>query len=59
MYLTLERFRELVSNVEKMVDRKNSLDRIKRVFSLNTLRKIQELGIAKSIQKGINMFTGR
>ena len=59
MYLSPERFRELVSNIEKMVDRKNSLDRIKRVVSLNTLRKIQELGIAKSVQKGVNMLTGR
>lgn len=48
-----ERFRRLVSKIEKMIDRKNSLNRIKKVFSLNTFRRIQELGIGKSFQKGI------
>jgi len=57
--ITPERFRILVSKIEKMVDRKNALNRIKRVFSLNTFRRIQELGIDKSIHKGIKVFIGK
>ncbi len=54
-----ERFRMLVSKIERMVDKKNSLNRVKRVFSLSTLRRIQELGIGKSLQKGIRVFIGK
>ena len=54
-----ERFRMLASRIEKMVDRKNSLSRIKRIFSKNTLYRIQELGILKSVQKGIRVFIRR
>ncbi|MCR4322396.1 MAG: B12-binding domain-containing radical SAM protein [Candidatus Brocadiaceae bacterium] len=54
-----ERFRRLVSKIEKMIDRKNSLNKIKQVFSFDTFRKIQELGIGKSFQKGIRVFIGK
>jgi len=54
-----KRFRMLVSKIEKMVDRKNSLDRIKRIFSINTVGRIQELGVRKSLQKGIRIFIGK
>ena len=54
-----ERFRRLASKVEKMIDRKNSSNRIKKVFSLNTFRRIKELGIGKSFQKGVRIFTGK
>jgi anaerobic magnesium-protoporphyrin IX monomethyl ester cyclase len=57
--ITPEIFRLLASRIEKMVDRKNSLNRIKRVFSLITLRRIRELGIRRSFQKGIVVFTGK
>jgi radical SAM superfamily enzyme YgiQ (UPF0313 family) len=54
-----ERFRMLASKIEKMVDRKNTLSRIKRTFSMNTVYRIQELGILKSLQKGIRVFIRR
>jgi radical SAM superfamily enzyme YgiQ (UPF0313 family) len=54
-----KRFRMLASKIEKMVDRKNSLDRIKRIFSINTVGRIQELGVRKSLQKGIRILIGR
>ncbi len=57
--ITLERFRELASKIEKMVDRKNHLNRIKRIFSGHTLWKIQELGIGKSLKKGIKLSIGK
>ena len=57
--ITPERFRILVSRIEKMVDRKNSLNRMRRVFSTSTFSKIQELGIGRSFQKGIKLFVGK
>ena len=58
--ISLKRFRTLVTKIEKMVDRKNSLFRIKRLFSLFTnIRKIQEYGIGKSFQKAMRIFIGK
>ena len=57
--ITPERFRELVHKIEIMVDRKESLNRITGVFSLKTFTRMQELGIGKSIQRGIKIFTGK
>jgi radical SAM superfamily enzyme YgiQ (UPF0313 family) len=54
-----ERFRVLASEIEKIVDRKNSLNRIRRLFSLHTFRRIQELGIGKAFQKGIRVFIAK
>jgi len=54
-----ERFRILVSRVEKMVDKKNSLNRKKSIFSLNTIWRVKELGLKKSFKKGINVFLGK
>ncbi|MBS3097310.1 radical SAM protein [Candidatus Woesearchaeota archaeon] len=53
------RFRALVSKIEKKIDRKNSLNRIKQVFSFNTLDMIRERGIGKSLKEGIKVFTGK
>jgi len=54
-----ERFRILAGEIEKMVDRKYHLYRIKKVFSLNTFKRIQELGISKSFNKGMRAFLGK
>lgn len=51
------RFRLLVSQIEKMIDRKNWLNRMKQIFSLNSFRRIQELGVAKSFHKGVRILT--
>ncbi len=59
MNIPLEKFRLLASKIEKMVDKKNSINRIKRIFSLTTINMIKESGIAKSIQKGLKIFMGR
>jgi radical SAM superfamily enzyme YgiQ (UPF0313 family) len=59
MNITPERFRLLVSKIEKMVDRKYSLNRLKRVFSSNTIRRIQELGIGKSLERSLEIFLGK
>ena len=54
-----ERFRLLSSKIEKMVDRKNSLIKIKRLFSLTTFNKIKELGLARAFQKGVRVFLSK
>jgi tRNA A37 methylthiotransferase MiaB len=54
-----KRFRTLVSNIERMVDRKNYLNKIKKVFSLNTFTRIKELGITKGLEKGLRIFAGK
>jgi radical SAM superfamily enzyme YgiQ (UPF0313 family) len=59
MHIPKDRFRVLASKIERMVDRKNKMGRIKRIFSLTTLDMIKELGIPKSIQKGVKIFMGR
>jgi len=57
--ITLERFRMLASKVEEMVDRKNYIGRVRQIFTLNTLRKIQGLGISRSFRKGIRVLIGK
>lgn len=59
MYIPKDRFRMLASKIERMVDKKNRINRIKRIFSLTTFDIIKELGILKSIQKGLKIFMGR
>lgn len=59
MYIPKDSFRMLTTEIERMVDRKNCINRIKRIFSLTTLDMIKELGVAKSIQKGMKVFRGR
>jgi len=49
-HIDKQRFRELVSRVEKMADRKNAINRLKRVFSAAGPRKVRELGVLSSIR---------
>jgi radical SAM superfamily enzyme YgiQ (UPF0313 family) len=53
------RFRQLVSEIEKMADRKNSRARIKSILSLSTLKKIQMYGISESIRKSLKLIAGK
>ena len=57
--IPLERFRLLTSKIEKIVDRENALNRIRRLFSLNTFRRAQEIGIRESFQKGMKVLAGK
>lgn len=57
-----ERFRFLVSKIEKMVDRNNAPSPIKsvsRILSMSTFRKMRRLGVGKSLEKGIKRFLKR
>lgn len=59
MNIAPERFSMLVYEIAKMVDRKNSLNTIKRVFFLRAFKTIQELGIGKSLKEGLRIFLRR
>jgi len=61
--ITPERFRTLASEIERMVDRKNYASWRRKLilscFSLNTFRKVRELGLVNSFKKAIRIFIGR
>ena len=54
-----ERFRQLAANIEKLVDRKNSINRIRKMFSLNALNAVRELGFRRSVRKGLQILMGK
>lgn len=54
-----ERFRIIVSEIEKTIDRKNSLNRIRKVFSKGTFWKLWESGIAESLKKSARIFLSK
>jgi len=49
----------LASKIEKMVDRRNKINRIKRIFSLTTFDIMKEIGISRSIKRGLKVLMGR
>ena len=55
-----EKFRTLVRKAAKMVDRKKVLYRAKSIFSpKKTLWKVRQLGIRKSLKKGLSIFRSK
>lgn len=54
-----DRFKVLAMDILKFVDRKNRYDTIRRIFSRNTIWRIQELGIIESLKKGMNIISKR
>ncbi len=50
------RFRQLAAEVERMVDRKNNLARLRGLFSLTTLRKIKDGGLQRSSAKALSLL---
>ena len=61
MNIPLEKFRMMVGMVEREIDKRNArrMKRIRRLFDLNTVGKIQQAGIGKSLKKGLRIFLGR
>jgi anaerobic magnesium-protoporphyrin IX monomethyl ester cyclase len=53
------RFRQLLRKIEVMTDRKIRVNRICRAFSWSRLRRVRELGIRKSLEKGKKILLGR
>ncbi len=54
-----QRFRQLVAEIEKNIDRRNSRRRIMEIFSFNSLRRIRQLGLARALSKGFGVLRGR
>lgn len=54
-----DQFREIVSKIEKMVDRKNSLSRAKHLLTKTSIQRIQEFGIRGSFKKVSRFFFGK
>lgn len=59
LHIPPERFRRLVEGVERAVDRRNALHRAREIASVNTLRRIGELGVLGAIRKGWDVLRGR
>jgi hypothetical protein len=57
--IPIKRFRMIVNELEKEIDRNTSINRIKRIFSLNTFYRIQEFGIGESLKKGLKLIIGK
>ena len=54
-----KRFKEIATTIIREVDKKNGRNRIKRIFSVNTLWRIKELGIRQAIRKGLRIILSR
>lgn len=54
-----KRFREIVSKIEKQVDRINYFNGLKKLLTIDTLKKTYELGIIKSLKNGLRTVVGK
>lgn len=57
--MTPERFREIVAELETLVDRKNSMGVFKLLLSRSTYWRIKQLGLYRSFRKGMGMLLGK
>ncbi len=53
MYIPADRFRTIVSKIERMVDKKNYSAGIGRFVSRDGLKKAREMGLVRSVKKGL------
>jgi radical SAM superfamily enzyme YgiQ (UPF0313 family) len=51
-----ERFREIASELEALIDRLNRRAWLRRAFSLSTIKRIREFGLMQSIRRGLQLF---
>jgi hypothetical protein len=57
--ITRNRFRVLARKIERMIDRKNKLGRMRLMFSLNVLWRIKEKGIKGSLVEALRIIMGK
>ncbi|MEI8139867.1 MAG: radical SAM protein [bacterium] len=57
--LPRDKFRKIVSEMIREVDRKNKLNRIRRIFSTNTIWRLKEYGLMKGMKKGVRIMFAR
>lgn len=58
-HISPERFRVLARRIERMVDRKNTLNRLGKLFSAGVIGKIREYGIRRSLARGKQILCGK
>lgn len=59
MNIAPDRFKVLAHDIAKMVSKRNWIKRLKAVPSLESLKRIPELGMSQSLTKGINVLLDR
>ena len=59
MNFDLNRFREIVTRLERAIDRANAISRYRRLFSSHAYQKLKILGIHKSITRVSQLLLGR
>jgi radical SAM superfamily enzyme YgiQ (UPF0313 family) len=52
-------FRRVASRIERMVDRKNFVHHVRRLFSVNTIWRVRQLGVTSSLRKGARILLGK
>ncbi len=57
--ISRQRFRELAAEVSRMVDKRNARKRLKRLFSVKTIRRARELGFRQAARKALRVFVGK
>ncbi|MBM4286583.1 MAG: B12-binding domain-containing radical SAM protein [Deltaproteobacteria bacterium] len=58
-YIPPDKFRELASNLEQIVDRKNYLSKLGRMVSLDSLRHSKDRGLKETIIQGLQVLLKR
>ena len=59
MNLDRPTFRARVARIEKYVDRKNAVHRVKRLFSMNSLWRIRQTGTRRSLKEASRIVLGK
>jgi anaerobic magnesium-protoporphyrin IX monomethyl ester cyclase len=57
--LSHDRFRELVAQVERAVDRRNARVRLRHAFSLHSLRRVRERGLVWGVRRALRRLGSR
>lgn len=55
-YIEPERFRELASETELLVDRLNARSRLKGHVTMKLIQKVREIGVKQSLKKGVEIL---
>jgi anaerobic magnesium-protoporphyrin IX monomethyl ester cyclase len=54
-----DRFRALVSDIERMVDARNARRSLEHAFSLETVLRVRERGVLRALKRGAGLLTDR
>ena len=54
-----EVFRNLIFEIERVIDKKNRINRFRKIFSRRIIGRMLELGMGKSLKRGLKLVIGR